>query len=729
MTPRKWQRETDQNQALIVELENPRGAWWSQNAYLPAGIKGSSTTIDGVVKIDGLGTMAARWISDTSIELSRIAGGTFDEYWPPEKLAADSDATLEVAQIVVMETTFARALLLLLLSTGTQNFNSASYDLLPEAMSCAVPYSLLGAAFVADLDRLDNSDRTGCLIISKPTRFSDLMHADVMMRWCALVWGQGRIQCKAWTTPLAGYATTTIGESSKATPAGTDDKMRSSSVEDAALIHNVIKFEYGADGSGKLRDDITILDKSSARDYGARALTVEARNAARSGPSAESIVELISSFSGTMAMFSRPFYKITRPIGLAYFEQLLPLTVIAYTDPHIRNPDTGARGITAWPAIVMGLSFDWGGTSIGIDGPPSVTMPSGEVTLMLMPRIVAGAYSPAAKIDDTASAGGFSAGYDNATATIRCYQNQYSEAINPADVERFAAGDKIRIVEIDPTTAASPTTWTREVQSVPSSTDIKLTAVLAAPAWDAAKKYVIIPDTYSAVQTSQQDKTFQADDADGLIENARNPFGLSVLGSSQDPTFAVSAATTLPSRPPTLAYGDGKPLDVAYEWQAAELANNMASYKCAPMTPEIYNDDRTNSGTYDYELTDVIIVGVGEGRFPSTLTRKLYFAPQFRSTDGATATIRVSLCRIFPQGDSLGDVIIPTPNVQVTYTTTSATFVTATAQALDVRHLITTPGYLGGLGFLCVECAKGAGGANIEYKGPGLMRLGPLVSP
>jgi hypothetical protein len=85
-------------------------------------------------------------------------------------------------------------------------------------------------------------------------------------------------------------------------------------------------------------------------------------------PSAESIGELIASFSGTMAMFSRPFFRIRRPMAVSHFEQLVPLTIVAYTDPHLRNPDTGLRGVTAWPAIVLGSSFDWGGVETGIDG-------------------------------------------------------------------------------------------------------------------------------------------------------------------------------------------------------------------------------------------------------------------------------------------------------------------------------------------------------------------------
>lgn len=708
-----------------ITLANPSGTWVSQASTLPVAIGGG--VYDGVIYVDGIGHLGATYVSSTSMSVSSMQGGYFDIAYPPAELSVESDASLEVKQIIVMEGTFKNLLLKLLLSTGTSGFNSATYDELPESMGCAIPYSIFSSAFEADLDALANSDKAGCIIIGKPTRFGDLMHADLLLRWATLVWGQGRIQCKAWSTPLAGYATTTIGESSKAVPAGTRDKQRSSSIEDLSAIFNVVKFEYGADGSGDLRDDLTVVDLTSARDYGSRAITIAARNASQRGPSAESIGELIASFSATMAMFSRPFFRIRRPMAVSHFEQLTPLTIVAYTDPHLRNPDTGLRGVTAWPAIVLGSSFDWGGVETGVDGNPRVVPPSGEVTLMLRPRIVAGKYSPACKIDDTVSSGGYSAGYSAAVPGFKVYTGTYSDG--GTDSSYFAANDKIRIIEIDPSVAGSPTTWTAQINGTPTSTEINLKAALAAPAWDAAKKYIIVPDTYSAVQTSQQDKTFQADDADGLVENARNPFGLSVLGSSQDPTFTLHAATTLPSRPSTYAYGDGKPLDVAYEFQAAELANNMVSYKTAPICPEVYTDTRTHSGSTDYLLTDVAIVGVGEGRLPAPLTRKYYVAPRMRSTDGNTATIRVSLCKLWPQGDALNDAILPEPYASVTFTTTSTTFVIPTAQGIDVRHLNLTPGGpFGGVGFLCVELKKGAS-SNVEYEGLALSRLGPLVSP
>jgi hypothetical protein len=666
--PLRWVRQIGLTGAADIELTNPRGTWVSQNATLPVSITGGSTTVDGVIKVDGIGYLSAAYTSDTAMSVSTTGGVYFDAAYPPAMITVESDATLEVTQVIVMEGTFKALLMRLIASTGTSTFNG-TFDTLAEPLGCAIPYSILGADFEADLDALENSDKAACIIIEKPLRFGDLLAADFKLRWATLVWGQGRIQCKAWSTPLAGYASTTIGESSKAVPAGTRDKQRSSSIEDLSAIFNVVKFEYGADSGGELRDELTIVDLTSARDYGSRAITIAARNASQRGPSAESIGELIASFSGTMAMFSRPFFRIRRPMAVSHFEQLVPLTIVAYTDPHLRNPDTGLRGVTAWPAIVLGSSFDWGGVETGIDGQSRVVPPSGEVTLMLRPRIVAGKYSPACRIDDTASSGGYSAGYNAAVPGFKVYTGTFSDG--GTDSSYFAANDKIRIIEIDPSVAASPTTWTAQINGTPTSTEINLKAALAAPAWDAAKKYIIVPDTYSAVQTSQQDKTFQADDADGLIENARNPFGLSVLGSSQDPTFTGNVATTLPSRPSTYAYGDGKPLDVAYEFQAAELANNMVSYKTAPICPEVYTDTRTHSGSTDYLLTDVIIVGVGEGRFPAPLTRKYYVAPRMRSTDGNTATIRVSLCKLWPQGDSLNDALLPEPYASVTFTTTS----------------------------------------------------------
>lgn len=726
--PLRYQRRwSTDHQRVAITLVNPRGTWVSQASTLPVAIRGTSGLIDGVILVDGIGAFSVRYISDTSMEASPIAGGYFPKTIFPETLTVESDTTLTAKQVLILESSFASLLMQILTSTGTAAFNSANYDVLPESVGCALPYSILTSAFEDDLAALDNADKAACLFITKPTRFSDLFQADFALRWCAFVWGQGRLQIRGWTTPLAGYAETTLGIASSAVPSDTADNQRATSVEDLSAIYNVIKFQFGADGDGRLADELSILDKTSARDYGARALTIAARNAANRGPSSESIVELMASFSATMGLFSRPFYRVTRPLALPYFEQIAPMSVIAFTDPHVRNPETGQRGITAWPAVVIGQSIDWGGVESGVGGSPRVTPATGEVTLMLRPRIVSATYSPACMVDDTASGGSYSAGYSAATPGFKVYSSTFSDGDAAVDASYFAAGDWIRIIEIDPSVAGSPTTWTRQILSVSAPADIVLTAVLAAPAWDPAKKYIITAADYTTAQTSQRDKTFQADDADGLVANARQPYGLSVLGSSQDPTFTLASATTLPSRPPTMAYGDGIPLDVAYDFQAAELANNLISYKTGPMCPEVYSDIRTHSGATDYLLTDVVIVGVGEGRFPAPITRKLYVAPHFRSTDGNTATIRISLCKLWPQGDDLNGALIVEPNLSATFTTTSTTFVTATAQGIDTRHL-NQVGFLGGVGFLCVELKKGAT-SNVEYDGLSICRLGPLESP
>jgi hypothetical protein len=196
--PLRWVRQIGLTGAADIELTNPRGTWVSQNATLPVSITGGSTTVDGVIKVDGIGYLSAAYTSDTAMSVSTTGGVYFDAAYPPAMITVESDATLEVTQVIVMEGTFKALLMRLIASTGTSTFNG-TFDTLAEPLGCAIPYSILGADFEADLDALENSDKAACIIIEKPLRFGDLLAADFKLRWATLVWGQGRIQCKAWS--------------------------------------------------------------------------------------------------------------------------------------------------------------------------------------------------------------------------------------------------------------------------------------------------------------------------------------------------------------------------------------------------------------------------------------------------------------------------------------------------------------------------------------------------
>lgn len=730
------------NLATTVTVTNPRGVWIDQGGILPTPLHDPSGLEDGVIRIGDSGHAVVQHVSDTELgvlfsssELNRYLPALDPNPGTAIEVPIDDDRDLSVSQVILAEASFKDLLLQILFSTGASGFNHATYDTLSAELGCALPYQLGGADLVADVAACADADEPLVVVLRKPTRFVDLFNVDMILRWSFFTWGAGRIRLRTWGTPTSGAAVLAIDDNDKGLPpsAAESDPQRSRAVERLEFIRNIVTVTWGQDATGELvRPPIPILDVVSMSVHGDRAIELKARNTLARGQVGD-FLGVVSRFAAGLSLFSRPHRVVRRTMGLHHFEQLVPGTFVTITDHDVRDPETGLHysratdsgGLTGWPGIVVANEHDWGGSRPGLGGPaPEPDDPFGEVEIMIFDRVTASPYSPAAQVDETASTGGYSAGYNDGAKTLKLREHEHSGASDAADSSRFAAGDEVRIVQIDPDNPAAPITWLRTVASV-STNELVLTATLSAPAWDATKIYRVVPQDYATVQGSQRSSAFQADDADGLVSGTRQPYAMVVSGTGQANPFTGSAATELPARWADVASGDGVALDVAYARDAGRLANNLVSYKTGPQTPAVCSEARSGSPTGTWKLVTIEPVAVGIGELFASQTRKLSVAPQFRSKTGGSVSVRVSLCRLWPQGDSLHDATLVDPYVSATFTTTSTTYVTATAQDLDIAHLNLSPSSLGGLGWLAVEVNSG----NAEVLGLARRCLGPVVAP
>lgn len=709
-----------------LTIDNPSGTWIDQRTILPADLQlpGALSVITGVLRFGSLGYVLAARTSDTDFDYVTFG---LSRFLPPPFAGVDvvytveDDPDLELSQVILAESDFKTLVLKILASTGTAGYNSATYDTLGDGISCGVPWSIMidGAASVAtDLDGIAESDRLCRMIVDKPTRFSDLFNVDLQLRWAFLTWAGGRLIMRAWSMPVAAYSTLALTEETKAVPAATasGDMQRSISSEDVESIANIVKVSYDRSPEGNYLSSFTVEDAPSMRDHGPRTLTLEARNG-----SPTDVRALVSAYCAGLPMFTRPRRTIRRTIRREDFETATVGKLVTITDRHIRAPDTGLRydhttglgGLTGWPGIVVGHSFDWGGHDRDA---------TGEIDVMIFDRIDHAPYSPCAQVDDTAGAP-FLAGYEAGGPRFRCYAAEHSEAASVNDATQFVAGDEIVIVEIDPMVAASPTTWTRTVLSQ-SGDDIYITAAIAAPVWDAAKKYRIISAPYASAVATQITDSYQADDVDGLVVDVRQPYGMITSGAGQSSVFTLSPSTELPARYATLAVGDGKPYDTGYDRDIARGLNNLIDYKTTPQAPTIHEDADTFGGAGTYELVRTTPIWIGQGTMANYHTIKLAVAPMFASTDGSTATVRITLSKFPPEGEDRDDVLFPEPYVQASFTATAVTYAIATAQDLDTRHINRSEGLLGGFGFLSIEITN-----KTTVIGVGHCLVGPRVTP
>lgn len=724
-----------------IYATNPRGVWINQAALLPTRLQGPPTgSVEGVIRVGDLGHVIVAHVSDTEFTayFDASSAAALNSYLPAVTaldVAVDDDRDLSISQVIVAESTFKDLLLQILFSTGAATFNHATYDALSAELGCAIPYQLGGDDFVADVEAAADADEPLVVILRKPTRFVDLFNVDFILRWSFMTWGGGRLRLRTWGTPTAGASVLTVDDNDKGLPpsAAESDPQRSRAVERLEFIRNIVTVTWGQDAAGELvRPPVPILDVVSMSVHGDRAIELKARNTLARGQIGN-FLGVVSRFAAGLPLFGRPHRVVRRTMGLHHFEQLIPGTFVVLTDHDVRNPETGLHysratdsgGLEGWPGIVVANEHDWGGSRPGLGGPPpDPDDPFGEVEIMIFDRVLAAPYSPAAQVDETANSGGYSAGYNDGARTLKVREHEHSGASDAADSSRFVAGDKVRIVQIDPDNPAAPLTWLRTVDSV-AANEIVLTTKLSSPAWDATKIYRVVPQDYATVQASQSSSAFQADDGDGLVSGTRQPYAMVVSGTGQANPFTTSTATELPARWADVASGDGTPLDVAYARDAGRLANNLVSYKTGPQAPAVYSEARSTSPAGSWKLISIEPVAVGIGVLSGNQTRKLSVAPMMRSKTGGSVSVRVSLCRLWPQGDSLDDATLVDPYVQATFTTTSTTYVTPTAQDLDIAHLHLAPGPLGGLGWLALEVNSG----NAEVIGMGRQCLGPVVTP
>lgn len=618
----------------------------------------------------------------------------------------DQPSTIVVKQVIALDTTFGTLLKYFFYGSGTTNFNHASLDTLGYGLGLGIPGSLLGSGFDSSVDALPGAGANILVLIDKPTRMSDIVASDLILRWAFPRWKQGTLSFAAWsletsTTPLL------LTESTKAAPLGTKTNERAVTTLSEEWLHDIVTLQYNRDALSKetYLSSLTFEDASHVDDSGGegRPITIKARNTyGQFVNTGQGIEQIAPKFLAQFTLFSRPLRKQTLSIGPALYEQVAPGDVVSVSDSFARDPTTGARGITIVSALVIRVRSNRGGAQ---PNNPRGVPAQGEVDVMYSPDGTRpGIYSYAALVDETVSGGGFSAGYNSGTLTLRCKTHGHSEASEARDASRFVNGDKILIIERDPAIASSPLSWARTVTGTPVNDDIVLNAALAAPAFAATKRYRIIYDTYSAQQTSQKTLAAQAD-TDGLIENLASPYQYTEARSSAaftayDPTIAAELVADA-------CYGDGKPLDCGHEFALLHLGLLLYDYRTAHCAPVLLDEASAGAGIWSgYQLVALWPVHLGyDPQF--SFNRQISVAPMFRSSTGGSVSVRVTVVREPPEDGpippgELTAVAIPLAASSQVFTTSSTTFAIPTATlVLDVKNV-------SGVAWVLVECTQNA---------------------
>lgn len=599
----------------------------------------------------------------------------------------DPRGPIELKQIFVIEDTVADIIKQIFYSTGTAGYNHATWDTLPYSLGLSIPGALLGDNFINSCDVLPGANVPIALIIDKPKPLVEIIGGDLKLRFAFLRWAEEGLQFWSWKTPITGAV---LNESNKAHPSGTEDEERCTTKLTSDWTRNLIRIEYNRDftasNNSGYRDSIQIVDRV-AIDDAARKIRQELIRAPNTytehTAQGAGIEDLTERFKQVGGMFTRQIRRITRTVAPTLWEgagYAIGDTVL-FSDEFARDPDLGTRGITSRPAIIVAHSYNPGGSQPGAEEPADM---HGEVELMLLELQRYGEYVPTAQVDDTAA----NSGYIDGTKTLTCYAHKHSESYHAADASYFTAGRKVRIVEIDPADPAAPASWDRVVDTQTGNT-IVLTVALSSPAWDTAKRYRVIWDDYPDTIGNQQTFSYQADDADGKIADSRVPFQYAVGFPALTITaYTANSAADPVELMPTSSYGDGVGLDVGTQAAVARLINNMLDYKTAVSTPYLQNTELSGAAaTGTWLLVLVLPISLTQEILTTTVNRVLSVAPHFKSSDGASASVRITLARQFPAPDSVNDIDRGVVIEDVTFTTTSTTYATPAAQDIPIGNL------------------------------------------
>ena len=576
-----------------------------------------------------------------------------------------SDDTLRVRQVYAFENTPSVLITLLAVSTGTDEYNSPYVDTLPLGCGAGVPFEAVDT-LQTSLSRVTSGVGKITTIIEKPTKMSELIRADMAVRWAAFCWHQGSVTAVQWRTPTAQLALLSgisLTDSNKAEPSGHKVNHKAATSETSEWLRPVVKIRYSRDISEANGDDyaqnLSFMDETSIDDMGGarNSITINLRNTYRQ-TLGQSLDSVLAAFFETLPLVSRPARKITRSIDSRYFWQIAPGDIVLVTDTFARDPETGLRGLSARPALVTKVKWSLGGGDVS----GSVQPMGGEIELLFSDRNPArfAPYVPAGMVNDLYTLGSFDHGYNSSGPSLELLGNRFTETTDTGgrDSAYFNPGDKIIIIERDPADPDAPVKWERTIATGGvSGNTITLTATLSSPAFDNTKQYYVISQTYSATTATQHLNTYQADEADALIEDSTGPYYYGSSSASAtyttndgiDDVYPFSSVNTI-EMPPTLVRTDGAGRDVAHEAALVRLANNLIDYKLAPQFPMLSNTVMSNT----------TVTGTGRllvAYWPVFLTfenlntfiqRYMTIAPLAYSTDGTSTKIRVTVSRERP---------------------------------------------------------------------------------
>lgn len=658
----------DLNNTFQVALEDQTGTYYPQNDTLPAAAKAMFAAENpqrqyGLFLLESETPMLVLGsVQGDFLRGIRPLGSGFGldlKGWAAllESKIAVGSAAPKLRQVFVHEGPLRSVLRWLFMSTGTQGYNNSTYDVLPPGQGLAIPYDALGEDFELSCDALPGADNIVTITLEKPRKFEDLIGSDLVIRNAHLVFREGQFRFVSWSSPSSATATTVLDETNKAEPINNRISHRSASVLDSSWLANVCKISYNRDiakavGGGEdvyLAAPIFLEDATSIDDMGGSPTvkSVDLKNVYNDTDQiGQGVRALVSGFLSWFTWWSRPLWKIRRSIAPTLYEGFGVADVAAVTDPFVRDPTSGQRGIVTRPGLVVGHQY-----RIQTFGAPEQMKTTGEVDVVFLASDRTYTYAPAAEVDETANDGGFTAGFDG-SSTLKFKAHEHSTAFESVDIASFNENDRVLIIEIDPDDPNDPMFWERTIDVPNTGTGtVTMTNTIDTPTFDTGKRYRMVYQPYSAVVNLQVLKSFQAGQNKTIAEasppDVYGAFKLSI-GAGRPTRYDH---TTLPEMLATDSYGPnvGAARDCAYDKELSLLIDNQLDHTSRLSAPTYDLETSVSSGVDGWKILKVEIVCIGQSLYTGTTQRFLHLAPNWRNANASTASVPTQL-RVWVSG-------------------------------------------------------------------------------
>jgi hypothetical protein len=391
-----------------------------------------------------------------------------------------------------------------LLSTGTDSYNSMTYDKMIYDLSVGMEESLVDIPSFLSADACimanypSTADRTG-YVIDKELSWIEMFKREGKLFGYFLAWENGKITVKSavhrdgneWTQTLSDSNNAAIGELPE-----------SSTGVDTVL--NQWRFKISYDWlTGKYGPEVIINDATSQASLNVvKSVTVE-HPGVYQGQKIDCVEDVLNiTLRDGIELFRFPRPVVTVSLSPRMINKIFVGDIVRWESDRFPDPKGTGSMTTSCQALVIDCSWNY-------------EKWTGSARLLLLPtEDDKTPWGFSCLSDITATNGGWDAG----TLTLEVLRWQYGPSGGAYDSTRIAAGDKVNVIERAPSDPTSPLAFTALTVDSVASSSITFAAGTTMSAWDPNKEYVVVPADYTNCGANQQIvNAFQADQFNAVL--------------------------------------------------------------------------------------------------------------------------------------------------------------------------------------------------------------------